>query len=41
MKSVNGNYCNISLKIFQKSLPFRDIYVRYLKKNSIVIGIPL
>ena len=41
MKSVNENNCNISLKIFQKSLPFRDIYVKYLKKNIIVIGILL
>ena len=36
MKSVNENYL---LQKFQKSLSFREIYVEYLEKNSIVIGL--
>ena len=35
MKSVNENFLNSSIKTFQKSLPFREIYVTYLNKNSI------
>ena len=30
IKSVDGNYCKWSLKNFQKSLSFREIYVKYL-----------
>ena len=39
MKFVNDNYFKSSLKNFQKSLAFREIYVKYLENNSIVIGI--
>ena len=35
MKSVNENYLKSSLEKFQNSLPFREIYVKYLEKNSI------
>ena len=41
MKSVNENYFKSSLENFQKLLPFRKIYVKYLEKNSIVKGILL
>ena len=41
MKPVNENYFKSSLEKFQKSLPFREIYVKYLEKNSIVISILL
>ena len=41
MKFVNENSFKSSLENVQKSLPFREIYVRYLEKNSIVIGILL
>ena len=37
MKSVNENYFTSSIKNFQKSLPFREIYVKYLEKNSIQV----
>ena len=37
MKFVNDNYFKSSLENFQKSLPFREIYVKYLENNSIVI----
>ena len=37
MKSVNENYFKSSIKNFQKSLPFREIYVKYLEKNSIQV----
>ena len=36
MKSVNENYFKSSLENFQK---FRNIYVKYLEKNRIVIGV--
>ena len=40
MKSIKENCPNkSSLKNFQNSLPFRKIYVKYLEKNSIAIGI--
>ena len=39
MKFVNDNYFKSSLENFQKSLAFREIYVKYLENNSIVIGI--
>ena len=39
IKSVDGNYCKWSLKNFQKSLSFREIYVKYLGKNCIAMGI--
>ena len=35
MKSAYENYFKSSLENLQKSLPFREIYVRYLGKNSI------
>ena len=35
MKSIYENYCKSSFENFQKSLPFREIYVKYLEKNSI------
>ena len=41
IKSVNENYSKSWLEKFQKSLPFREIYVKLLEKNSIVIGILL
>ena len=37
MKSVNENYFKSSLEKFQKSLPFRKIYVKYLEKKSIQV----
>ena len=37
MKSVNENYFKSSLENFQKSLPFREIYVKYLEKNNIQV----
>ena len=40
MKSVKENYLNKgSLENLQNSLPLREIYVKYLEKNSIAIGI--
>ena len=40
MKFVKENYLNkISLVNFRKLLPFREVYVTYLEKNSIAIGI--
>ena len=41
MKPVNENYFKSSLEKFQKSLPVRETYVKYLEKNSIVISILL
>ena len=41
MKSVNENYFKRSPGNFQKSLPFGEIYVKYLKKISIVTGVLL
>ena len=35
MKSVYENYFKGSLENFRESLPFREIYVKYLEKNSI------
>ena len=35
MKSANGNYFKGSLKAFQNLLLFREIYVKYLEKNSL------
>ena len=35
MKSVRETYFKSSLEKFQKSLPFKEIYVKYLEKNSI------
>ena len=35
MKSAYENYFKSSLENLQKSLPFREIYVKYLGKNSI------
>ena len=35
IKSLYENYFKNSLEILQKSLPFREIYVKYLEKNSI------
>ena len=35
MKSVRETYFKSSLENFQKSLPFKEIYVKYLEKNSI------
>ena len=37
MKSVNENYFKSLLENFQKSLPFREIYVKYLEKNSVQV----
>ena len=40
MKFVKENYLNkSSLVNFRKSLPFREVYLKYLEKNSIAIGI--
>ena len=39
MKAVN--YFKSSLENFQKSLPVRETYVKYLEKNSIVVVILL
>ena len=35
IKSGSENYFKNSLENFQKPLPFRDIYVKYLEKNII------
>ena len=35
MKSANETYIKSSLKNFQKSLLFREIYVKYLEKSSV------
>ena len=35
MKSINENYFKSSLKNSQMSLPFTEIYVKYLEKNSV------
>ena len=35
IKSVDENYFKALLEIFQKTLPFRENYVKYLEKNSI------
>ena len=35
MKPAYENYFKSSIKNFQKSIPFREIYVKYLEKNSI------
>ena len=35
MKSVNESYFESSLENFQKSLPFREIYVNYLEKIQV------
>ena len=35
IKSGSENYFKSSLENFQKPLPFRDIYVKYLEKNII------
>ena len=35
MKSAHKNYFKSSLENLQKPLPFREIYVKYLEKNSI------
>ena len=37
MKFVNENYFKSSLENFQKSLSFREICVKYSKKNSVGI----
>ena len=34
MKSAYESYVKISLKNLQKSLPFKEIYLKYLEKNS-------
>ena len=40
IKSVNKNYLNnSSLVNFQKSFSFREIYVKYLVKNIIAVGL--
>ena len=36
-KSAYENYLKSSLEIFQKSLPFREIYVKNLEKNSVQV----
>ena len=41
MKSVNENCFKSSLEKSQKSLPFREIYVKNVEKNITVIGILL
>ena len=35
MKFVNENYFKSLLQNFQKSLPFRKTYVKYLKENIV------
>ena len=35
IKSGSENYFKSSLENFQKPLPFRDMYVKYLEKNII------
>ena len=35
MKSVYENYFKNSLENFRKSLLFREIYIKYLEKNSV------
>ena len=35
VKSTYENYLKISLENFQKSLPCKEIYIKYLDKNSI------
>ena len=37
MKSVNENYFKSSFETFQKSLPFREIYLKYIEKNNIQV----
>ena len=37
IKSAYENYLKNSLENFQESLPFREIYVKYLEKNSISV----
>ena len=40
MKFVKESYLNkSSLVNFWKPLPFREVYVKYLEKNSIAVGI--
>ena len=36
-KSAYENYLKSSLEIFQKSLPFREIYVKNLEKSSVQV----
>ena len=37
INSAYENYLKSSLENFQKSLPFREIYVKYLEKNGISV----
>ena len=37
MKSVNENYFKRSFETFQKPLPFREIYLKYIEKNNIQV----
>ena len=37
MKSGNQNYFKSSFENFQQSLPFGEIYVKYLDKNSVKV----
>ena len=39
MKSAYENYFKSSIENLQKSHPFKEIYVKYLKKNNIYIYI--
>ena len=41
MYSVNENYFKSSLENLQKSLPFREIYLKCFGKNSIDIAIDI
>ena len=41
MKCVNEKYFKGSFENFQKSIPFREIYVKHLEKNGIVIVVQL
>ena len=41
MKCVNEKYFKSSFENFQKSLPFREICVKHLEKNGIVIVVQL
>ena len=41
MKPAIENYFKSSLENFQNSLPFREIYQKYVEKNDVVIGILL
>ena len=38
-KELGGEMKSVSVNNFQKSFPFREMYVKYLEKNSIYIGI--